>query len=171
MKRPEPSEFAPYYKNYIDLVKVDNPIKALEDQIIAMQAFLSEIPEERESYRYAEGKWSIKEIIGHLIDTERIFGYRALCIARKDKSSFPGYDENAYVAAANFDARSFYDLVHEFSIVRESHLALFKSFSLEAFSEMGIANQQPVSVRAILFIMAGHEIHHLKVIRERYLNS
>ncbi|MBK9478579.1 MAG: DinB family protein [Bacteroidetes bacterium] len=171
MKRPEPTEYAPYYKNYIDLVKVDNPIKALEDQIIAMQAFLSEIPEDRESYRYAANKWSIKEIIGHLIDTERIFGYRALCIARKDKTSFPGYDENAYVAAANFDSRSFYDLVHEFSIVRESHLALFKSFAPEAFSEMGTANQQPVSVRAILFIMAGHEIHHLKVIRERYLNS
>ena len=170
MRRPEPSEYAPYYKKYIDLVKGDNPIKALENQIIAMQAFLSEIPEEKENYRYAEGKWSIKEIIGHLTDAERIFGMRALCFARKDKTPLPGFEENDYVNSGNFQKRSFYNLVHELNLVRVSHLALFKSFDEEALSQIGTANNNPVSVRALIFIIAGHEIHHLNVIRERYLN-
>lgn len=169
MRRPASTEYAPYYQKYIDLVKGDNPIKALQDQIIAMQAFLSEIPEEKENYRYAEGKWSIKEVIGHLTDTERVFGYRALCIARKDKTKFPGFEENDYVANGNFQKRSFYNLVHEFNLVRESHLALFKTFDEEALSQVGTANNLPISVRAIIFIMAGHELHHLNVIRERYL--
>ena len=169
MRRPETIEFAPYYQKYIDLVKGDNPIKALENQIIAMQAFLSEIPEEKENYRYAEGKWSIKEVIGHLTDTERIFGYRALRFARKDNTILPGFEENDYVASANFEKRSFYNLVHEFSLVRESHIALFKTFDEEALSQIGTASNNKISVRAIIFTMAGHEIHHLNVIRERYL--
>ncbi|MBL0046495.1 MAG: DinB family protein [Bacteroidetes bacterium] len=169
MRRPEPNEYAPYYQRYIDLVKGDNPIKALENQIIAMQAFLSEIPEDKENYRYAEGKWSIKEIIGHLIDTERIFGYRALSFARKEKTPLPGFEENDYVAAANFEKRSFYNLVHEYNLVRESHLALFKSFDEQALSQVGNANGNDMSVRAIIFTIAGHELHHLQVIRERYL--
>ncbi len=169
MRRPEPNEYAPYYQRYIDLVKGDNPIKALENQIIAMQAFLSEIPEDKENYRYAEGKWSIKEIIGHLIDTERIFGYRALSFARKEKTPLPGFEENDYVAAANFEKRSFYNLVHEYNLVRESHLALFKSFDEQALSQVGNANGNDMSVRAIIFSIAGHELHHLQVIRERYL--
>ena len=169
MRRPEPGEYAPYYQRYIDLVKGDNPIKALENQIIAMQAFLSEIPEDKENYRYAPGKWSIKEIIGHLIDTERIFGYRALSFARKEKTPLPGFEENDYVAAANFEKRSFYNLVHEYNLVRESHLALFKSFDEQALSEVGNANGNDMSVRAIIFTIAGHELHHLQVIRERYL--
>ena len=169
MRRPKPEEYAPYYQKYIDKVKGDNPIKALENQIIAMQAFLSEIPEEKENYRYAEGKWSIKEIIGHLTDAERVFGFRALCFARKDKTPLPGFEENDYVAAANFQKRSFYNLVHEFNLVRESHLALFKTFDEDALSQIGTANNNLISVRALIFIMAGHEIHHLDVIRERYL--
>ncbi len=169
MKRPEPNEYVPYFQKYIDLVIGDNPIKALENQIIAMQAFLSEIPEDKENYRYAEGKWSIKEIIGHLIDTERIFGYRALCFARQDKTLLPGYEENDYVAHANFEKRSFYNLVHEYNLVRESHLALFKTFDETALTQLGTANGNKLSVRAIIFIIAGHELHHLQVIREKYL--
>ena len=169
MRRPEPSEYAPYYQKYIDLVKDDNPIKALQNQIIAMQAFLSEIPEEKENYRYAEGKWTIKEIIGHLTDAERVFGFRALCFARKDKTALPGFEEDEYVAAGNFQKRSFYNLVHEFNLVRESHIALFKTFDEEALSQLGTANNNSISVRALIFVMAGHEIHHLNVIRERYL--
>lgn len=169
MRRPEPGEYAPYYQRYIDLVKGDNPIKALENQIIAMQAFLSEIPEDKENYRYAPGKWSIKEIIGHLIDTERIFGYRALSFARKEKTPLPSFEENDYVAAANFEKRSFYNLVHEYNLVRESHLALFKSFDEQALSQVGNANGNNMTVRAIIFTIAGHELHHLQVIRERYL--
>jgi len=151
------------------LVKDNNPIKALENQIIAMQAFLSEIPEEKENYRYAEGKWTIKEIIGHLTDTERIFGYRALRFARHDQTNLPGYEENDYVANANFQNRSFYNLVHEFNLVRESNIALFKSFDESALSQFGTANGNKISVRAIIFTIAGHELHHLNVIRERYL--
>ncbi len=169
MRKPESNEYAPYYKRYIDLVKNDHPIKALGNQIIAMQAFLSEIPEEKENYRYAAGKWSIKEVIGHLLDTERIFGYRALCIARNDKTAFPGYEENEYVAAANFEKRSFYNLVHEYNLVRESNLALFKSLDEDAISQIGNANGTALSVRAIIFIIAGHELHHINVIRDKYL--
>lgn len=171
MRKPNPEEFVPYFGKYIDLVKGENPIKALENQIIAMQAFLSEIPEEKENFRYAEGKWTIKEIIGHLIDTERIFAYRALCIARRDLTSLPGYEENNYVAHGNFQKRSFYNLVHEYNLVRESNIALFKTFDEASLSQIGTANGGKISVRAIIFIIAGHELHHLSIIRERYLNN
>ena len=169
MRRPESSEYNSYYQQYIDLVKGENPIKALENQIIAMQAFLSEIPEEKENFTYAPNKWTIKEVIGHLSDTERIFGTRALRIARGDKTPMPGFEQNDYVAAANFSKRSFYNLVHEFSLIRESNIALFKTFDEQEISRIGVANGNEISVRAIIFVIAGHEIHHLNVIREKYL--
>ena len=110
-------------------------------------------------------------MIGHITDTERIFGYRALCIARGEQNPLPGYDDQHYVLNGNFNSRSLYDLVHEFSVVRESNLVMFKSFDEAAKSRVGIANNNKVSIPALLFMILGHEIHHLNVIREKYLNS
>lgn len=169
MKRPLPNEYPSYYKNYVDNVKTDNIIKELRDQVLDIQAIISEIPEDKEDFAYAPGKWTIKEIIGHIIDTERVLGYRAMRFARKDKTPLPGYDENHYVANANFNKQTLYSLGHEFAIVREANLALFKTWDEEALGQVGVANNLDVSVRALLFMIAGHATHHMGVIKERYL--
>jgi len=171
MKRPLPSEYPSFYKHYVDNVKTDNIIKELRDQVIDIQAIISEIPEEKEEYLYAPGKWTIKEIIGHIIDTERVLGYRAMRFARKDKTPLPGYDENHFVANANFNNQTLYSLGHEFAIVREANLALFKTWNEEALSQVGVANGLEVTVRAMLFMIAGHATHHMNVIKEKYLNE
>jgi hypothetical protein len=171
MKKPELNEHPPYYTYYIDLVKLENGVKALENQIIEMQQFIGTIPVEMEEYSYAAGKWTIKEVLGHICDTERILGYRALCIARGEQITLPGFDENQYVSNGQFNKRSLYDLAHEFSIVRESNIALFKSFDSAILDIMGSANNNKMSVRAILFMIAGHEKHHINVIKERYLKA
>jgi len=169
MTRPTPSEYPPYYQHYLDLVKAPNVIKALKDQVMDIQAVISEIPEDKEDYAYAEGKWTIKEVIGHIIDTERVLGYRAMRFARKDKTELPGFDENAFVANSNFNKRTLYELGHEFAIVREANLAMFKTFAEEEAAQMGKANGIDVSVRAIVFMIAGHAMHHMNVIRVKYL--
>lgn len=165
---PQPGEFSKYHETYISLIKGD-VTKELEKQILQMQSIISNIPVEKENYRYAEGKWTIKEVLGHIIDTERIMAYRMLGIARNDKTRFPGFDENTYVANANFSDRSLYDLAHEFGIVRDSNLILIKSFNEDTLKRKGISNEVEVSVRALVYIIAGHVTHHLKVIKERYL--
>ncbi|HEY0030383.1 MAG TPA: DinB family protein [Bacteroidia bacterium] len=171
IKRPAPSEYPSFYKGYVDNVKTDNIIKELRDQVLDIQAIISTIPEDKEEYVYAPGKWTIKEIIGHIIDTERVLGYRAMRFARKDKTHLPGYDENEYVAKANFNKQTLYGLSHEFAIVREANLALFKVWDEEALSQVGVANNLDVSVRALLFMIAGHATHHMKVIKTKYLNE
>ncbi|MBL7889471.1 MAG: DinB family protein [Bacteroidia bacterium] len=169
MKRPQVNEHPAYYTHYIGLVKGDNILKQLEDQVIDIQAIISEIPEEKESYAYALGKWTIKEVLGHIVDTERIMAYRALRFARKDKTALPGFDENEYVANSDYNNRTLYDIAHEFAIVRESNLALFKHFNEEALDQRGTANNNEATVRAILFMIAGHANHHLNVIKTKYL--
>ncbi len=170
MKRPEPTEYPAYLKNYIDLVKSDDILKVLDEQIIKIHELISKISEEKEHYVYAPGKWTPKEVIGHIIDTERIMAYRALCFARKDKTQLPGFDENSYVANAGFNKRTLFDLAHEFALVRESNIALFKCLSESTLNEIGNSNGKDVSVRAILFMIAGHAEHHTQVIWTRYLN-
>ena len=120
---------------------------------------------------YAEGKWSIKEIAGHLIDNERIMSYRALSISRNETQSLPGFDENDYIRESNYSKRNYYDIVDELRKVRESNLPMFKSFSEEILDRRGVANNSEVTVRALLFIIAGHEIHHINIVKERYLNK
>src|SRR4051812_48598306 len=126
MKRPDETEYPDQYKRYIDLVKGDNVVKTLQNQVIAMQAFLSEIPEDKEDYAYEPGKWTVKEVIGHIIDTERIMSYRALRFARGDNRELLGFEQEAYVKNGNFNERSLYSLVHEFGVLRESNITLFK---------------------------------------------
>lgn len=171
MRKPELNEHPPYYTYYINLVNTEYGVKALENQIIEMQQFIGSVPVEKEEYRYAEGKWTVKEVLGHICDVERILGYRALCIARGEQKELPGFDENHYVLNGHFNKRSLYDLAHEFSIVRESNIAMFKSFDETTLDKKGTANKNTMSVRSILFMIAGHEKHHINVIKERYLKS
>lgn len=169
MKRPQESEHPAYYKHYIGLVQGDNILKQLENQVLDVQALISGIPEEKESFAYAPGKWTIKEVLGHIIDTERILAYRALRFARKDSTELQGFDENAYVANSDYNKRTIYDIAHEFGIVRESNIVLFKHFNEEALNQIGTANNNNASVRAILFMIAGHATHHLNVVKTKYL--
>lgn len=169
MKRPLPSEHPDYFKKYIDLVPGDNPIRVMEHQVLALQSMLSDLPEDKEDYAYEKGKWTLKEVIGHIIDTERIMAYRALVIARGEKKPLPGFEPDEYMQHSRFSKRSLYDLCHEFGHMRGSHIALFKSFDEEAMSRVGTANNWEMSVRSIIFTIAGHELHHVKMIREKYL--
>ena len=171
MRRPDKNEYPVYFQNYVDKVVGDDIIKALKDQVIDIQAIISEIPEEKESFAYAEGKWTIKQVIGHIIDTERILGYRAMRFERKDTTPLPGFDENLFVANAAFNKQTLYSLAHEFAIVREANVSLFQTFDEEAYSQMGIANGNNVSVRSILYMIAGHATHHLGVIKSKYLQD
>ncbi len=168
---PPPGTYAPYYETYIQLIAGRDPMRLLESLVLDLKALLSEIPEEKEQFRYAEGKWSVKELIGHIIDTERIMATRALCIARGEQQPLPGFDENAYVATANFDRRSLLDLGHEFGFVREASISLFKSLREEDLDRQGTANKNIVTPRALLYIIAGHHLHHVRILRERYLGE
>ncbi len=167
--RPAPGTYAPYFEKYINLVGTKDPIRVLESLVLAFKALMSEIPEEKEEFRYAEGKWSVKEVIGHMIDTERIMTCRALCIARGEQQELPGFDENDYVAKANFNRRSMLAFNHEFGFVREASISFFKSLTEEDLDRKGTANKNAVTPRAILYIIAGHHLHHDAILKERYL--
>lgn len=169
IEAPKPGTYAPFYSGYVEQLTGQNPIKILESQVLDFKALLSEVPLEQEEFRYAEGKWSIKEVVGHMVDTERVMAYRAMCIARGEQQSLPGFEEDDYVRMANFNRRSLYDLGHEFGFVRESTISLFKSFTAEDLDRLGKANNNPVSPRALLYIIAGHHSHHEKVLKSRYL--
>lgn len=164
------AEHAPYQSAYLALVDTQwNLTEELEVSLHKLVHFVREIPMDKFDYRYAEGKWTIKDILQHLIDTERIFAYRALRFARYDKTELPGYDENAFAAAVDANKRSIQDLLTEFTLVRHSTIALFKSFTQENLMSTGIASGYTVSVRALGFVTIGHQNHHLKVFKERYL--
>jgi len=169
MKRPQQNEYPSYYEPYISQVSGDSVLRALEGQILTMQNILSDIPDGKEDFTYAEGKWTLKEVIGHIIDTERIMAYRALRFARNDNTELPGFDQDTYVTAGNFNDRSLYDLAHEFGVVRESNIILFKSFDEAALNRKGTANGKEITVRSLVYIVAGHAVHHLNVIKQRYM--
>ena len=164
---PEPGEFAPYYQRYIDLVRGET-LSALATQHGATHRLLASLDEARAMHRYASGKWTVKGVLGHITDSERVFAYRALCIARSDVTPLPGFDENAWASEAGFDARPISDLVSEFAAVRAATLALFHGLSDDTATRVGTANDQRISVRALAAIIAGHEVHHVGVLRERY---
>lgn len=157
-----------YFKNYIHQVPEGNLIQLMEDQLGTLHRYFLELAPEKWDYRYAEGKWSVKEILGHLLDAERIFGYRALRIVRKDATDLAGFDENDYVAAGDFDSRAGHDLLEEFDLVRRSHIVMLRSHAGDAFERLGTANGLLTSVGAIGWTMLGHVEHHLRVLGERY---
>ena len=165
----KPGEFNPYYGTYIGKT---NGL-SLEDLKSAGEktiSFLQSIPSDKLEFRYAEGKWSVKEIIQHLMDTERVFSYRALRIARLDKTPLPGFEQDDYMPPSQADKRSLDDLINEYKAIKSATVAMFDSFSDDMLMAMGTASDSPLSVRAAGFIIIGHEIHHCGVIRERYLN-
>ncbi|HET9253242.1 MAG TPA: DinB family protein [Candidatus Eisenbacteria bacterium] len=169
MSRPEPSEYNTYYGRYISLVP-DGPIVArLREQIVETLAVLRALPESRGEHRYAPGKWSIKEIVGHVCDAERVFGYRALRIGRGDETPLPGFEQDDYVRNGGFSSRTLRHLLDELEAVRRGTVLLLEGLDETAMKRHGTASGFPVSVRALAYITAGHELHHLKVLRERYL--
>ena len=164
--RPADGEFADYAKADIDFVAGDDAVAALarqENETAQLFERAGELP------AYAEGKWTLKEVLGHLIDDERVFAYRALCVARGDARPLAGFDENEYVAAASFDARSLQSLLDEYRIVRRATIALFDSLTGEQWLRRGNVNGHEASVRGLAFHIAGHELHHLRTVRERYI--
>ena len=166
--RPAPTDYAEFYANYVSLVPEEEVLSAIETQSSETQKLMASIDETRGTYRYAEGKWSVKEVFGHITDAERVFGYRALCISRGDQNSLPGFDENEYMRHANFDDWKIGDLAEMYALTRRANIVFFRNLPEEAWNRRGVANNSPVTVRALAYIIAGHERHHLQVLRERY---
>ena len=162
-------EYNSYYDAYLRKTNDVTLKEGLKSNLETIISFLEDIPEPKLDYHYAEGKWTIKEVILHIIDTERIFAYRALCIARQDESMFPGFDQDAYVPVSNANERSFRSLLDEYKAVRLATIALFDSFDDKVLLQTGTASNSVVSVRALGFILLGHENHHCEIIQERYL--
>jgi len=163
------NEYSAFNATYIKAIENVELLEELEISLHDFIRFVREIPMDKFDYRYAEGKWTIKDIIQHIIDAERIFAYRALRISRNDQTSLPGFEENDYVENTDANGRSIQELLTEFSAVRHSNLLLFKSFSEEQLTRMGTASNHPISVRAIGFLIIGHQKHHQRVFQERYL--
>jgi uncharacterized damage-inducible protein DinB len=169
--RPQPGEYAPYYDRYISLVQETDVIGVLEQQVAVTVAALAVLPESAGDFRYAPGKWSVKEVLGHINDTERIFAYRALRIARNDQTPLAGFEQDDYVRWGSFVARRLDDLVEEFAAIRETTLALLRGLDEAAWSRRGIASQNEVTVRALAYMIAGHELHHRRILQEKYFPS
>ena len=158
-----------YFHTYINKVESGDILDILKAQIGTLNAFFSSIPAEKWDYAYAEGKWTVKEVLGHLVDTERVFGYRGMRFARKDATDLPGYDENDFVAHGHFQSRSPEGLMEEMELLRRTNILMLENIPVESMEHLGTANSLLISVGAIAWILAGHPIHHMGVIRERYL--
>ncbi len=167
--RPKKNEYYKYYDGYVSLVSEGDISDILKNQQISTIELLKNIPESKGNYSYAPQKWSLKQVIGHIIDVEWIFTYRALRFARGDKSALAGMDQDEFIAGANFQNRKTSDLIEEYKHLRSANTVLFDSFDEEIFNRTGEASGYSFTVRSILYIIAGHELHHIKVIKERYL--
>jgi hypothetical protein len=171
MSRPGPTEYAPYYEKYLALVPEDDILVALEGELGATLALLRSVPTAEADVRHPPYTWTIKEVVGHLTDCERVFGYRALRIARGDPTPLAGFDENAYARAADADRHPLAELAEEFEVVRRSHIWLFRHLAEECWARTGVANETGVSVRALAYILVGHERHHTAIVRRRLSDS
>jgi len=169
MNKPDSTEYAPYFEKYISLVPEGEIVVTLGRQIESTLSLIRSLSAAQGELRYAPGKWSVKEVIGHLIDAERIFAYRALRFARNDATPLPSFDENGFVADAGFGSRSLADLAEEFEYTRKSNVCLFKSLDGDSSLRIGVASDNRISVRAIAYAIAGHELHHVGILRSRYL--
>lgn len=169
INKPEPSSYPPYYKVYVDAVKGEDIFQELLTEHYDTIDLITSIDLETQHFRYAEGKWNVKEIVQHIMDAERVFAYRAMSIARGEKQSLPGYNDMHYAAASLATMRNMQDMAREFSVLRASTIELFKSFTPEMMEQKGMANNMEVTVKALVFIVLGHEIHHRRIIEERYL--
>jgi len=169
MAKPTPGTHPSYFQKYIDLVPEEDLHTAFKNQLPVITSFLHSINEEKSSHAYAPGKWTIKELLQHMIDTERVFAFRSLCFGRKDPNSLPGFDENAYAANSNANSRTWKDLAEEFLLVRKTTEVLFNSFTPEALNNSGTANNNPCTTLSMGFTAIGHVYHHKKIVEERYL--
>jgi len=167
--RPEPGEYAPYYERYISQIQGDDILATLDEQRQQMFLLLSSRSEAEGNLRYAPEKWSVKEVLGHVCDAERVFAYRALRISRNDATPLPGFDENEYIKNAPFADLALAELIEDYIAVRRSTLTLLRNLDEAAWTRRGLANQQQVTVRALAYIIAGHDLHHQRVLQERYL--
>ena len=162
-------EYNPFYRTYIEALGEVNLMDTLRKQLKNYPQFLASIPQEKLLYRYAEGKWTVAEVLLHVLDTERVFQYRALRFARKDLTPLPGFDQDAYVPNSNANSRSIEQLIKEYKAIRESTITLFETFDAATLKLKGVASNAPMSVAAMGFIMCGHQKHHRNILRERYL--
>ncbi|RUT47893.1 DinB family protein [Paenibacillus anaericanus] len=170
LTRPQDGEFLSYYQVYIDKVPEGDLLDLLQQQAKQVILELADISDEQGKFRYDEGKWSLKEVLGHITDTERIMSYRLLRIARGDTTPLPSFEETLFVSNAHFDGHTVAELLQDFSAVRESTLTLIRQLEDADWLRLGTASEGPISTRAIAYIIYGHTLHHLKIIRERYLN-
>jgi uncharacterized damage-inducible protein DinB len=168
MDRPKTEDYAPFYGKYIALVNDEPVLNTLEKLKDSTFDFFSKLTDEQANYAYAEGKWTIKEVAGHLTDAERTFAYRILAFSR-GQEELPGFDENTYVEKSNFNSRTLQNLAAEFKTVREANLYMLRALTPEQLAATGIANGSKIAVNTIIYIMAGHELHHLNILKERYL--
>jgi hypothetical protein len=166
--RPVPSEFAPYYGRYIDLVPEGDLIQVLRDEGERTRRLLEPLSESAGMARYEPGKWSVKEVAGHMCDVERVFAYRALRFSRKDETPLPGFDENRWVEGADFGSRTLRSFVRELGVVREASIAFFENLEPGAWERSGIANEARMSVRALAYVIVGHDLHHRRILVDRY---
>ena len=169
MNRPETNEYDPYYDTYISLVDGNDVLPVLDAQPAEIRAIFSDMPEEKGTFAYTEGKWTIKEVLSHLIDGERMFAYRTLRVSRGDKTPIEGFEQDGYIENSNANNRSFAELLDEFDLQRRSNMLLFNNLSDEASKRIGTANEKEISVRAIIYCMAGHVRHHIRILNKRYL--
>lgn len=167
--RPADDEYAPYYQRYVHLVPTDDLVGFARDQIATVTGMLGSVSEEKARLAYAPGKWTLKEVVGHLFDTERVFEYRAMSIARADPAPLPGFDQELWVPNGGFNDRSFASLLDEWTLVRRAHVAFLEGLSAQARSRAGLASDNQASVRALAYVPSGHTAYHLGIIRERYL--
>jgi hypothetical protein len=170
IEKPEEGEYAPYAISYIGLLPDDGLVlQHLEDNLKATADFILSLPEEKLMFRYSAGKWTIKEILVHIIDDERIYAYRALRFARNDKTELPGFEQDEYAIHSGANERDVKDILKEFATVRQATISLFKGFDPEALARAGVADGKVMSVRAAAYHIAGHELRHINIIKERYL--
>jgi hypothetical protein len=168
IERPGPGEYADFYAGYVSALPPGDVLEILERQNDQVRQLASNVTADQETFRYAPGKWSVREVVGHLIDGERVFSYRALRFSRGDETPLSGFDENFYVAHGGFDSRTLRSLVEELTLLRGANVLLFRGLAPEDLARLGVANSHPVSVRALAFILAGHVHHHLGLLSERY---
>ncbi len=169
MNRPETTEFAPYYNTYISLIDDGEVLSVLRGQAAELNSIFADLPEEKGTYAYETGKWTLKEVLSHLIDGERMFAYRILRISRGDATPIEGFEQDGYIENSNANSRSFADLLEEFDLQRRSNMLLLNNIDEDSSRRMGTASQTPVSVRALTYIMAGHVRHHAGILKSRYL--
>lgn len=169
INRPQPGEYPDYYQTYMDLLPEGDVLYLLEKQAVDLRHMFKNIDDARAQEAYAPGKWSMKELLQHMLDSERIFAYRALCISRGEEASLPGYDENRYAYNSMANIRLLSDMLDECDLVRRANMMMFRSFTSEMLDMHGVANGKPLTVRGIIHVMAAHELHHMNILQERYL--